>query len=117
MSRLIRILMLTLLMVGLPLQGAWAASAQCNSDSVQQLMVQGETIDHAGMHQSHTAGGADLEPQDCGTAAAVTCTTMALLPSLLAISPQPGSGGAIAAPPAAAMLFLTSGQDRPPRWL
>jgi hypothetical protein len=53
--------------------------------------------------------------QDCGAATAATCNAMALLTSQSSAAPKPGSAGPRRTPTVAAVLFLTDGQDRPPR--
>lgn len=53
--------------------------------------------------------------QDCGAASAASCNAMALLTSQSSAAPKPGSAGPEPTSAVAAVLFLTDGQDRPPR--
>ncbi|RJP66083.1 MAG: hypothetical protein C4535_14085 [Comamonadaceae bacterium] len=53
--------------------------------------------------------------QDCGAAAAASCNAMALLPPQPSAPLKLGSAGPEPTSPVAAVLFLTDGQDRPPR--
>ena len=53
--------------------------------------------------------------QDCGAAAAASCNAMALLPPQPSAPLKLGSAGPEPTSSVAAVLFLTDGQDRPPR--
>ncbi len=53
--------------------------------------------------------------RDCGAAAAASCNAMALLPPQPSAPLKPGSAGPEPTSAVAAVLFLTDGQDRPPR--
>lgn len=53
--------------------------------------------------------------QDCGAASAASCNAMALLPPQPSAPLKVGSAGTEPTSTVAAVLFLTDGQDRPPR--
>lgn len=113
MARLLRIALLSLLLAGLSVQGAWADVFACSGEQQVQHLSQPEAAgvvhvtSHA--HQQYSA------MQDCGTLASAGCTAMALLPFLSDSLCLGASAGVVVAPGASAAVFLTGGPDRPPR--
>jgi hypothetical protein len=115
MVRLFRIALLSLLLAGLSVQGAWAAAFQCaESQELQQGVRDESPSAHAAMLLEH-AGGAQFDAQDCGKSWTSVCTAMALLPAQPRVAAVHGPLGLV--PPSASVpvLFLTDGPDRPPR--
>jgi hypothetical protein len=113
MLSLFRIALLSLLLVGLSVQGAWAAAFQCAESQELQQVVQDETPSaHAAMFLEDD-GGAQFDAQDCGRWTSA-CTAMALLPAQPSVAVHEFSR---LVPPSVPVLvlFLTDGPDRPPR--
>lgn len=115
MVRLLRFVLLPLLLVGLSFQGAWAGAYQCpEGQDMHQIAL--EDISSAVNDMQHEPETGNLALiQDCGAASAASCNVLALLPPQPSAAPKPMSKGPEPTPAVTAVLFLTDGQDRPPR--
>lgn len=115
MARLLRIALLSLLLVGLSFQGAWAGAFQCpEGQDMHQIALEDISSVVADMQHEPETGDMALN-QDCGAASAASCNAMALLPPQPSAPLKVGSAGTEPTSTVAAVLFLTDGQDRPPR--
>lgn len=115
MDRLLRIVLLSLLLVGLSFQGAWASAYQCpEGQDMHEIALEGISSELADTQHDPETGDMALV-QECGAAAAASCNAMALLPPQTSARLKFGSAGPEPTSAVAAVLFLTEGQDRPPR--
>lgn len=116
MIRLFRIVLLSVLLAGLSLQGAWAGPVQCTvSQDLQQVTQRDAPAAEAGVFHDHGGGTQRDVKEDCVNVSTVSCAGMALLPAQPAVVVEHGSSGLIPAPSLTAVLFLTIGPDRPPK--
>lgn len=115
MARMLRIALLSLLLVGLSFQGAWAGAFQCpEGQDMHQIALEEISSAVADMQHEPETGDMALN-QDCGAASAASCNVLALLPPQPSAAPKPVFEGPEPTSAMAAVLFLTDGQDRPPR--
>jgi len=77
MARLLRIALLSLLLVGLSFQSAWAGAYQCpeGQDMQQRALEDISSVVADTQHEPETGDMALI--QDCGAAAAASCSAMA----------------------------------------
>jgi hypothetical protein len=122
MRRLFRLVLLCLLALALPLQGATAAAAMAGghgaatmpaADHAAMAMADGAPCPHHAAAAKQHAGHA-IERAGCG---ACCGPAVAEHQPLLAVAPAPTRWTMLAAAPALAQRtqFLTGGPDRPPR--
>lgn len=113
MVRLLRIALLSLLLIGVPFQGAWAGAFQCSDTQDARQMAQfDEPSSRASVLHEHDR---PLDAPDCDKSLTAACAAMALPPSQSSEVAEPGRSDLVSASAVAATLFLTDGPDRPPR--
>ncbi len=117
MRRFLRLLVVWLIALALPVQGAMAATSMAAHapSHATMTMPDGTAMDAAAMPDPAPCHGHAIDKAGCGAC----CGPVAVQQAMLTVAPVAGRWAALprATADAAASPFLTGGTDRPPRAL